>query len=616
MDVLPTHISQYEISRVLGQGGMGIVYLAFDPALHRQVALKVLRTDNEEQRERFRREARIVARLQHPNIVAIYGVGEHEGHPFIAMEYIAGEPLSEAVRRRAPWGLQRKLMMGAEICAGLAFAHRAGVIHRDVKPSNLIVSNGSGTIRLLDFGIARGADAGATMGLTMQGNIVGTLNYMSPEQITGRPIDHRSDVFAVGLVMYELITYRKAFPGDNLATLTYRIVHGSPDPIRTLQPDADEELCAVIDRAMAREPDARHPHLDAMRADLIRIAARLSPSAATRLAPDDSGEQGLPPPPAIWSRALDATSNLEGPETPGPIAATVPAAGVEPAAPDRLRRAWPVVVAVAGITLGGATALWLTSGTPEPARVEYRNRPAGERKTFPQEDPLRRAANDPIGTPDLTPGTDVAAAVPPAVAAPPPASPPASPGVAEAPARTATRPTAQARPPATEQARPGVTTTAPPRAIPPALPSGRESAAATEAGDPVPATPAVVAPPPPATVEPRPVPAGPTDEEQVRAVLDRWARAYSSKDAQGVDAVQPGSAAALEKAFSQMRSVDVALSGCRVEVQDTRATAACTERLRTESIVAGGNRDQSRARQFTLQKSDGRWRIASTRFGR
>ena len=185
MTQLPTHVSHYEIRRVLGQGGMGTVYLAIDPALQRQVALKVLRADTDDQRERFRREARIVARLQHPNIVAIYAVGEHEQQPFIAMEYIEGEPLSDGIRRRAPWSVQRKLQMAVDLCAGLAFAHRAGVVHRDVKPSNLMVSNGTGTVRLLDFGIARGVDAAATMGLTMLGNIVGTLNYMSPEQITG-----------------------------------------------------------------------------------------------------------------------------------------------------------------------------------------------------------------------------------------------------------------------------------------------------------------------------------------------------------------------------------------------------------------------------------------------
>ena len=237
MSETPTHISHYEIRRVLGEGGMGTVYLATDTLLRRPVALKVLRADTEDQRERFRREARIVARLQHPNIVAIYTVGEHEQQPFIAMEYIEGEPLSEGIRRRAPWNLQRKLLMAADLCAGLAFAHRAGVIHRDVKPSNLIVSSGSGTVRLLDFGIARGGgDIGATMGLTMQGNIVGTLNYMSPEQITGQDLDHRSDIFAVGLVLYELVCESRA---------------------RSTETTADASLVAALSEAALDAPSAR-----------------------------------------------------------------------------------------------------------------------------------------------------------------------------------------------------------------------------------------------------------------------------------------------------------------------------------------------------------------------
>ena len=121
------------------------------------------------------------------------------------------------------------------------------------------------------------------MGLTMLGNIVGTLNYMSPEQITGQPLDHRSDIFAVGLVLYELLAYRQAFPGDNLATLTYHIVHGSAEPLRGLQPDLDPELCGVVERAMARSPDDRYPHLEAMRTDLMRVAARLTPEAGAQL---------------------------------------------------------------------------------------------------------------------------------------------------------------------------------------------------------------------------------------------------------------------------------------------------------------------------------------------
>ena len=283
MTPLPSRISHYEIVRVLGRGGMGTVYLAMDPGLRRHVALKVLRADSDDQRERFRREARIVARLQHPNIVAIYAVGEHESQLYIAMEYIDGEPLSDAIRRRVPWSLQRKLQMAADLCGGLAFAHRAGVIHRDVKPSNLMVSNGSGTLRLLDFGIARGADAAATAGLTMHGNIVGTLNYMSPEQITGQALDHRSDIFAVGLVLYELLSYRQAFPGDNLATLTYRIVHGYAEPLRELQPELDPELCGIVERAMSRSPTTAIRTSRRCRTDVLRVAARLRPEAAAML---------------------------------------------------------------------------------------------------------------------------------------------------------------------------------------------------------------------------------------------------------------------------------------------------------------------------------------------
>jgi len=364
MTQLPSHVSHYEIVRVLGQGGMGTVYLALDPGLRRQVALKVLRADSDDQRERFRREARIVARLQHPNIVAIYAVGEHDRQLFIAMEYIDGEPLSEAIRRKVPWSLHRKLQMTADLCGGLAFAHRAGVIHRDVKPSNLIVTNGSGSLRLLDFGIARGADPAVTMGLTMHGNIVGTLNYMSPEQITGQALDHRSDIFAVGLVLYELLAYRQAFPGDNLATLTYRIVHGEPEPLRQLLPGLDQELCAIVERAMARAPDDRYPHLEAMRTDVLRVAARLNPDAPALLTPDagaaHTSASGQPP---IWSRALDVTVSTDGrvpahstARLPDPLGDTIDAKSAGTRRPVR----WALASGVAALVLTGAAATWVS----------------------------------------------------------------------------------------------------------------------------------------------------------------------------------------------------------------------------------------------------------------
>jgi predicted Ser/Thr protein kinase len=618
MPQLPTHISHYEIRRVLGQGGMGTVYLAVDPGLQRQVALKVLRADTDDQRERFRREARIVARLQHPNIVAIYAVGEHEQQPFIAMEYIEGEPLSDGIRRRAAWSLQRKLQMAADLCAGLAFAHRAGVVHRDVKPSNLMVSNGSGTVRLLDFGIARGVDAAATMGLTMHGNIVGTLNYMSPEQITGQPLDHRSDIFAVGLVLYELLTYRQAFPGDNLATLTYAIVHGQAQPLRSLQPDLDPELCAVVERAMSRAPDARFPHLEGMQTELLRVAARLSPEAAAQLtAQGTASATPLSSQPLIWSRALDPTVAAEGPGTTRSTArvpGTPPEAGEaadETAAPSARR--WPMAAGAAGVVLAGGLATWLTVGRETPIAT-----PAG-----PKEPP---AATRPTDAP-----TDTGDTRPPVL---PPAgvsdkTGPKDGGALETPRSTVETPKTSfgrsSAGPVTPVPRPppaggkvttnsgggtGVTSSSlPPKAADPERapdPSGGVDPEPTKAE---PATPAVVTPPPP-------VPAGPSDEEQVQSVVNRWARAYSARDARAVDDVQPGAASTLPAIFGDLKSVSSSLSGCRITVQQTKATAECAEAFSAELKIGGARSSLSRRRSFALDKSSGTWRITSTTFSR
>jgi len=163
-------IGRYQIRDRLGEGGMGVLYLALDPAIDRLLALKVLRADSAELRERFIREAQFAARLQHPHIVTIYDVGTHDGHPFIAMEYIPGETLGELVRRRAPLAVSRRLLLMADVCQGLHYAHRRNVIHRDVKPANLMVSRDTGTVKILDFGIARGGDSA----LTQAGVLVGT----------------------------------------------------------------------------------------------------------------------------------------------------------------------------------------------------------------------------------------------------------------------------------------------------------------------------------------------------------------------------------------------------------------------------------------------------------
>jgi serine/threonine-protein kinase len=284
---LPTQIDRYQIRERLGLGGMGMLFLARDPAIDRLVALKVLRVDNPEVRERFEREARLAARLQHPNIVTVYDVGEHKGQPFIAMEYIPGETLGELIRRRAPLDVRRKLELMIEVCSGLAYAHKHGIIHRDIKPANLMVSRDSSILKVLDFGIARAGESA----LTQVGMVVGTPNYMSPEQIRGDAIDHRSDIFAVGLVLYELLSYRQAFTADTQPAVLMKILNEQPVPIQQIDPTIDPAIIRVVTKALAKSPADRYQDLAAMKADLVRIVHKLEAE------PEDGRTIIVAPPP-------------------------------------------------------------------------------------------------------------------------------------------------------------------------------------------------------------------------------------------------------------------------------------------------------------------------------
>ena len=214
MQPLPPAIGRYEVRQRIGEGGMGALFLALDPAIDRLVALKLLRVDNEETRARFLREARSAGRLQHPHIVTVYDVGEHQGQPFIAMEYVKGETLGEVISRRAPLSIVGKLTLMEDLCAGLDYAHTEGLVHRDIKPANLMVTNGTDGLKILDFGIARGS---GDSGLTEVGTTIGTPNYMSPEQASGKTVDQRSDIFAVGAVIYEILAYRQDLSWERMA---------------------------------------------------------------------------------------------------------------------------------------------------------------------------------------------------------------------------------------------------------------------------------------------------------------------------------------------------------------------------------------------------------------
>ena len=195
MTNLPSRIGRYKIQELIGKGGMGVLYRAIDPKIaDRPVAIKVLRVDDEEMRLRFEREARMIGLLEHPNIVTVYDVGDHDGQPFIAMKFIPGDTLGDRIERHAPMPLGERLVLIEQLCDGLAYAHGRGVIHRDIKPANLMVHEDTGRLMILDFGIARASAQGTDIThITQFGRLVGTPRFMSPEQLQGDSIDHRSD---------------------------------------------------------------------------------------------------------------------------------------------------------------------------------------------------------------------------------------------------------------------------------------------------------------------------------------------------------------------------------------------------------------------------------------
>ena len=280
---LPTHISRYEIKSLIGRGGMGDLYLARDPNTNRLVALKLLNAtlDSSDLRERFAREARALAALNHPNIVNIYDTGEFDDSPFIVMEYVRGETLAEMIKRRAPLSVSQKLKLMAELCAGLAQAHEAGIIHRDIKPANLMVDQ-QGRLKILDFGIARVAEGNKTrvgLPLTQVNMLIGTPGYMSPEQIEGGEVDHRSDIFAVGAVCYELLAYDEAFSGTNTRQIESSVLRGQPAPLASVVPGLDPEIDEIVLRALKRDPNKRYQDAATFERALERLRSRLGPDA-------------------------------------------------------------------------------------------------------------------------------------------------------------------------------------------------------------------------------------------------------------------------------------------------------------------------------------------------
>ena len=349
---LPPRIGRYRVLRLLGRGAMGVVYRGRDDGLERDVALKVMAMGDTsaEARERFLREARSVARLQHPNIVVIYELGEHDGAPFMAMELLEGQDLQRAIAAGLRPDPRVTLPIAMQVLAGLGHAHEHGIVHRDVKPSNVFLPRGR-PAKVMDFGVARLA-----AGTTAAGTMVGTPNYMSPEQVRTGLVDGRSDLFSAGLIVYELVTGEKVYRADNVVSLLYKIAHEEPALAEFPAGPQWERLRSVVTRALARLPEDRYPDARAMSDDLARAL-------------DDLG--GPAPTPPTWNEKPDAPEPRapSAPAPPPPLAPprrTPIPAREPPAEPSRRLAFAALAAAVAALGLG--LFAWLRPpAAPEPA---------------------------------------------------------------------------------------------------------------------------------------------------------------------------------------------------------------------------------------------------------
>src|SRR5439155_325406 len=344
---------RYRIVRKLGTGGVADVYLAEDQELGRRVAIKILNdrhAADDSFVERFRREAKNAAGLSHPNIVSIYDRGTAAGTYYIAMEYLDGRSLKELIVARGPAPIKIAIEHARQILGAIGFAHRHGIVHRDIKPHNVLIGP-EGRLKVTDFGIAR---SGASQ-MTEVGSIIGTAQYLSPEQARGSPVDQRSDLYSVGVVLYELLTGQVPFTGDTPLEIAMKHLSEVPKPPSELRPDVPHDLDLVVLRALAKDPADRYPTAEQMDADLERVLTGMPVGAETAEAAtavlSGSGVIAAAPTSVITRPTQGA------PSRPAPPGGTPPAGYYGYEGPPRRRRPiWPWILAVLLLAAAGGAA--------------------------------------------------------------------------------------------------------------------------------------------------------------------------------------------------------------------------------------------------------------------
>jgi serine/threonine-protein kinase len=272
---------RYRMESPLGQGGMAQVFKGTDTVLGREVAIKILSLQYAKDQsfvDRFRREAQAAARLNHPNVVGVYDTGSDDGTHYIVMEFVEGRTLADFLSSGGSLLPERAVELASSVCVALSEAHKAGIVHRDIKPGNIMVTRG-GEVKVMDFGIARAASAET---VTATATVLGTASYLSPEQAQGKPVDARSDIYSLGIVLYEMLVGRVPFGGDSAVAVAYKHVQEPPEPPSRINPDISPSLEAVVMRALAKNPDNRYQTAEEFCADLDRVR-RGMPVAATPL---------------------------------------------------------------------------------------------------------------------------------------------------------------------------------------------------------------------------------------------------------------------------------------------------------------------------------------------